>query len=78
MHTVCKVAHHLTDSVLLQSKRGSGVNVTEEQLSEHESFVPLAGWSSRYLLPTERNRYSRQQDALQRTNTFPQICLPER
>jgi len=61
----------------VQSKRGSGVNVTEEQLFEHERFMPLAGWSSRHLLPTERNRYSRQEDGMHSTNTFPQIRLPE-
>ncbi|DBB13386.1 TPA: hypothetical protein ACH3X3_005119 [Trebouxia sp. C0006] len=59
------------------SKRGSGVNVTEEQLFEHERFMPLAGWSSRRLLPTERNRYSRQEDGMNSTNTFPQIRLPD-
>ncbi|KAL0043259.1 hypothetical protein WJX82_006661 [Trebouxia sp. C0006] len=59
------------------SKRGSGVNVTEEQLFEHERFMPLAGWSSRHLLPTERNRYSRQEDGMNSTNTFPQIRLPD-
>jgi len=66
------VAHYSTHSVLVQSKRGSGVNVTEEQLFEHERFMPLAGWSSRHLLPTERNRYSRQEDGMHSTNTFPQ------
>jgi len=71
------VTHYLTDSVLVQSKRGSGVNVTEEQLFEHERFMPLAGWSSRHLLPTERNRYSRQEDGMNSTNTFPQIRLPD-
>jgi len=64
-------------SSLLQSKRGSGMNVTEEQLFEHERFMPLAGWSSRHLLPTERNRYSRQEDGMHSTNNFPQIRLPE-
>ncbi|DBB13333.1 TPA: hypothetical protein ACH3X3_005068 [Trebouxia sp. C0006] len=59
------------------SKRGSGVSVTEEWLFEHERFMPLAGWSSRHLLPTERNRYSRQEDGMNSTNTFPQIRLPE-
>ena len=72
-----KAAHHLTDSGLVQSKRGSGLNVTEEQLFEHERFMPLAGWSSRHLLPTERNRYSRQKDGMNNTNTFPQIRLPD-
>lgn len=67
----------LTCCVTVQSKRGSGTNVTEEQLFEHERFLPLAGWSSRHLLPTERNRYSRQEDAAQSTNTFPQMRLPE-
>lgn len=72
-----KVARYSTESVLVQSKRGSGVNVTEEQLFEHERFMPLAGWSSRHLLPTERNRYSRQEDGMNSTNTFPQIRLPD-
>ena len=71
------VAHDSTDSVLVQSKRGSGVSVTEEWLFEHERFMPLAGWSSRHLLPTERNRYSRQEDGMNSTDTFPQIRLPE-
>ena len=53
------------------------MNVTEEQLFEHERLMPLAGWSSRHLLPTERNRYSRQEDGMQSTNTFPQMRLPE-
>jgi len=65
------MARYPTDCVLVQSKRGSGVNVTEEQLFEHERFMPLAGWSSRHLLPTERNRYSRQEDGMHSTNTFP-------
>ena len=39
--------------------------------------MPLAGGSSRHLLPTERNRYSRQEDGIKSTNTFPQIRLPE-
>jgi len=56
---------------------GSGVSVTEEQLFEYERFMPLAGWSSRHLLPTERNRYSRQEDGMHSTNNFPQIRLPE-
>ena len=60
----------------LQSQRGAGVNVTEEQLFEHERFLPLAGWNSRHLLPTERNRYSRQEDGANSTSTFPQIRLP--
>ena len=38
------MAQYPTDFVLVQSKRGSGVNVTEEQLFEHERFMPLAGW----------------------------------
>ena len=71
------MAHYSTECVLVQSKRGSGVNVTEEQLFEHERFMPLAGWSSRHLLPTERNRYSRQEDGMHSTNTFPQIRLQE-
>ncbi len=71
------MTHYLTDSVLVQSKHGSGVNVTEEQLFEHERFMPLAGWSSCHLLPTERNRYSRQEDGMNSTNTFPQIRIPE-
>ena len=67
------MAHYSTDYVLVQSKRGNGVNVTEVQLFEHERFMPLAGWSSRHLLPTERNRYSRQEDGMHSTNIFPQI-----
>ena len=63
--------------MLVQSKRGSSVIVTEEQLFEHERFMPLAGWSSRHLLPTERNHHSRQEDGINSTNTFPQIRLPE-
>ena len=43
--------HHSTDSVVVQSQRGSGVNVTEEQLFEHERFMPLAGWSIRTCCP---------------------------
>ena len=38
------MAQYPTDFVLVQSKRCSGVNVTEEQLVEHERFMPLAGW----------------------------------
>ncbi len=53
------------------------LSVTEEQLFEHERFMPLAGWNSRHLLPTERNRYSRQEDGMHSTNNFPQIRLPE-
>lgn len=68
---------NLTSVVLLQNQRGSGVNVTEEQVFEHERFMPLAGWSSRHLLPTERNRYSRQEDGMNSTAQFPQMRLPE-
>ena len=60
----------------MQNQRGGGVNVTEEQLFEHERFLPLAGWSSRHLLPTERTRYSRQEDGANSSNAFPQIWLP--
>lgn len=64
-------------TTLLQNRRGSGVNVTEEQVFEHERFMPLAGWNSRHLLPTERNRYSRQEDGMNSTAQFPQMRLPE-
>ena len=60
-----------------QNRRGSGVNVTEEQVFEHERFMPLAGWNSRHLLPTERNRYSRQEVGVNSTNQFPQMRLPQ-
>lgn len=63
--------------VLLQSRRGGGVNVTEEQVFEHERFMPLAGWSSRHLLPTERNRYSQYEDGSNSTAQFPQIRLQQ-
>ena len=53
------------------------MNVTEEQVFEHERFMPLAGWNSRHLLPTERNRYSRQEDGMNSTAQFPQMRLPE-
>lgn len=39
--------------------------------------MPLAGWNSRHLLPTERNRYSRQEDGMNSTNQFPQLRLPQ-
>ena len=39
--------------------------------------MPLAGWNSRHLLPTERNRYSRQEDGMNSTAQFPQMRLPE-
>ena len=61
----------------MQNRRSSGVNVTEEQVFEHERFMPLAGWNSRHLLPTERNRYSRQEDGMNSTAQFPQMRLPE-
>ena len=64
-------------AVVLQSKQGSGVNMTEEQVFEHERFIPIAGWSSRYLAPTERSRYSRYEEGAQSTSTFPDIRLPE-
>lgn len=51
--------------------------MTEEQIFEHERFMPLVGWSSKSLLPTERNRYSRYEDASQSTNVFPQIRLSD-
>ncbi|KAL3132004.1 hypothetical protein ABBQ32_14227 [Trebouxia sp. C0010 RCD-2024] len=59
------------------SRRGGGVNVTEEQVFEHERFMPLAGWSSRHLLPTERNRYSQYEDGSNSTAQFPQIRLQQ-
>ena len=64
-------------SVQVQNRRGSGVNVTEEQVFEHERFMPLAGWSSRHLLPTERNRYSRQEDGMNSIPLFPQVRVSE-
>ena len=61
----------------MQNRRSSGADVTEEQIFEHERFMPLVGWSSKNLLPTERNRYSRYEDASQSTNVFPQIRLSD-
>lgn len=53
------------------------MNVTEEQVFEHERFLPIAGWSSRHLLPTERSRYSQSEDGSNSTAQFPQIRLQE-
>lgn len=53
------------------------MNVTEEQVFEHERFLPIAGWSSRHLLPTERSRYSQCEDGSNSTAQFPQIRLQE-
>ena len=60
------MAHYSTDSVLVPSKRGNGLNVTEEQLFEHKRFMPLAGGSSR------------QEDGMNSTNTFPPHPLTRR
>lgn len=64
-------------SAFVQGRRSSGADVVEEQIFEHERFLPLVGWSSKNLLPTERNRYSRYEEGAQSTSAFPQIRLSD-
>lgn len=51
----------------------------EEEVFENERFLPLRGWSSRNLLPTDRHRFSggRNQPAAESTTGFPKIHLPD-
>ncbi|GLI59136.1 hypothetical protein VaNZ11_000961, partial [Volvox africanus] len=45
----------------------------EEEAYENERFIPLLGWSSNNLLPTERRRYSRHGQSY---SSFPLVPLP--
>ncbi|GIL84698.1 hypothetical protein Vretifemale_13315, partial [Volvox reticuliferus] len=45
----------------------------EEEVYENERFIPLLGWSSNNLLPTERRRYSRHGHSY---SSFPLVPLP--
>ena len=62
------------------SSRASSVGeIVEEEVFENERFLPIRGWSSGNLLPTDRRRYShgRQQPAAGSTSDFPRIQLPD-
>lgn len=50
----------------------------EEEVFENERYMPIRGWSSRNLLPTDRSRFThgRSQGA-QSTTEFPKVHLPD-
>ena len=51
--------------------------MVEEDVFEHERYVPLFGWSHKHLLPTERKRYNRLRQAGGRSSSsFPAVELP--
>lgn len=51
----------------------AGPAVVEESVMENARYVPLRGWSSKHLLPTERKRYSRNGISFA---SFPVVPLP--
>lgn len=49
--------------------------MVEEEVFENERYVPLLGWSSHNLLPTERKRFSKRSGGSS-SHEFPTIVLP--
>lgn len=64
---------HLMTVWLLQRERQEGA--IREELFENERYMPIRGWASGCLLPTERRRYSTR-DGSQSFNDFPTMHLP--
>lgn len=48
----------------VQNRRSSGADVTEEQIFEHERFMPLVGWSSCIVLSMHSKYASSRQLAM--------------
>ncbi len=55
---------------------GNAEDITEETVFEHERVIFLKGWSPKYLLPTERKRFSRSSDGASSDMEFPDIQCP--
>lgn len=58
---------------LLQRAKQEGA--IQEEIFENERYLPIRGWASGCLLPTERRRYSTRNGS-QSFNDFPTMHLP--
>ena len=66
------ITHH--GRLVLQS---AGVqDMAEDSVFEHQRVIFLKGWSPKYLLPTERKRFSRSSDGASSDMEFPDIQCP--
>jgi hypothetical protein len=71
---VCLPASRASSFLLLLSSQVG--EVVEEDVVEHERYMPLLGWSHKHLLPTDRRRYSRKFDGGNSVSEFPKVECP--